>query len=169
MENHDNSNPIVSNCTFTNNCAVLTGGTGGGIQNYSCSPTLTNCSFANNWASSGGGGMDNDVSLYYSQGASNPVVTNCIFWGNAGQEVFDHPSSGALITYSDVRGGYPGTGNILLDPLFANPFLGNLHLQGNSPCINAGSNSAPYLPLLDMDGRPRILGGIVDMGAYEKR
>jgi hypothetical protein len=43
---------------------------------------------------------------------------------------------------------------------------GNLRLQPNSPCINAGDNS--YVTnATDLDGNPRISGGIVDIGAYE--
>ena len=45
---------------------------------------------------------------------------------------------------------------------------GDLHLQKNSPCINAGSPSY-FWPsdITDMDGQPRVIGARVDMGADE--
>jgi hypothetical protein len=59
-----------------------------------------------------------------------------------------------------------GTGHITTEPLFVNLTAGDLHLQSTSPCINAGLNAYAPGPV-DLDGNPRIVGGIVDMGAYE--
>ncbi len=43
---------------------------------------------------------------------------------------------------------------------------GDLRLQSNSPCINAGNN-AYVSNTIDLDGNPRIVSGTVDIGAYE--
>jgi hypothetical protein len=44
--------------------------------------------------------------------------------------------------------------------------IGNFRLQTNSPCIDYGSNNlVKFAP--DRDGRPRIVNGKVDLGAYE--
>jgi parallel beta-helix repeat protein len=65
-----NSNPTLTNCTFTNNTADY----GGGMHNYQSSPTLTDCTITNNTAIYGGG-MSNWES-------SSPTLTNCTFTGN---------------------------------------------------------------------------------------
>ena len=55
-----------------------------------------------------------------------------------------------------------------LDPLFIDTAAGNYRLQPCSPARDAGSNA--YLSptdSLDLDSSMRIIGGVVDMGAYE--
>jgi predicted outer membrane repeat protein len=81
------------------------------------------------------------------------------------------------VTYCDVQDGWPGMGNIDADPLFVDAdgldnVIGtiddNLRLLGGSPCLDAGNNLAiPPSLTTDLDGNPRIINGIVDMGAYE--
>jgi hypothetical protein len=59
-----------------------------------------------------------------------------------------------------------GLGNITNAPLFVDQAGGNLRLQSTSPCINRGLNSYAT-GSIDLDGNPRIVGGTVDVGAYE--
>jgi pectin methylesterase-like acyl-CoA thioesterase len=158
----DGASPVVTNCTVRANVASW----GGGVycHNGSC-PTLTNCTIEGNAASDNAGGM-------YCANAS-PVLTNCILWGDTPQEVYPSGSgSDRVLTYSDVQGGFPGEGNIDVDPDFA--FAGDSHLMPGSPCIDAGTNSpSGGLPPQDADGNPRSLDGNgdgearADMGAYE--
>jgi len=62
-------------------------------------------------------------------------------------------------------------GNIKADPNFVNPLANDYHIQTPSPAKDAGTNSAPYLPLEDIDNEPRIMSDIdppaVDIGADE--
>jgi predicted outer membrane repeat protein len=99
---------------------------------------------------------------------SNVTITNCILWDQNGEIWIDDDSTVA-VTYSDIQGGwYTGEGNVDTDPLFMNQAGGNYHLRPNSPCINAGNNSAvPSGVTTDLDSKPRIINGTVDMGAYE--
>ncbi len=84
------------------------------------------------------------------------------------------------MSYSDVQGGWTGTGNIDADPLFVDPAGGDLRLGPGSPCIDAADNTAvPKGVTTDLDGNPRFVDDpdtidsgngdppIVDMGAYE--
>jgi parallel beta-helix repeat protein len=103
-------------------------------------------------------------------GGSAPTLTNCILWGDAPQEIFS--SGNPVLSYCDVQGGWPGTGNINTDPCFA--FTDDLHLTPRSPCIDAGTNiPLGGLPGPDADGNARVLDGngdgqaVADMGAYE--
>jgi hypothetical protein len=110
---------------------------------------LNNCTLAGN--------TDHDRILSHGGGASASTLNNCIlFWNtNRYNGCEDCGSPGSL----DANNWYG-------DPLFVDQASGNLRLQSNSPCINAGLNAlTPAGP--DLDGNPRIVGGSVDMGAYE--
>ncbi|MDI6735353.1 MAG: choice-of-anchor Q domain-containing protein [bacterium] len=153
----ENSSPQITNCTISGNSA---GYHGGGIYYSSSSLTITNCTISGNWAGYHGGG------IYYSDLPSLPSVINSILWGDSPQEIYLYYSGSSInITYSNIQGGWAGEGNINANPLFVG---GNdYHLTEVSPCINAGSNTAPGIPSTDKDGNSRIVNGTVDMGAYE--
>jgi hypothetical protein len=61
---------------------------------------------------------------------------------------------------------FGGANNFTNPPLFANLYAGDFHLNAASSCINAGNNSF-ITNSTDLDGNPRIVGGTVDLGAYE--
>jgi hypothetical protein len=90
------------------------------------------------------------------------TMTNSIMWNNAYNIQLDPGCMDcADVTYSDIAGGWTGTGNIDQDPLFLNSE--DYHLQITSPCINKGTLTGA--PLMDLDGNRRDADP--DMGAYE--
>ena len=153
------SSPTITNCIISGNTAEA----GGGIYSSNSSPTLINCTVSNNMASAVGGGI---------LCSASPFITNCIFWDNSPDELYAD-SGTPVVTYSDIKGGYTGDGNIDTDPLFADPANGNYHLTMGSACIDAGNNNHSELPDTDFEGDARIIDGdsdgipIVDMGADE--
>ena len=60
-----------------------------------------------------------------------------------------------------------GRTNINSNPSFADAAAGDYHLYWNSPCINAGKPTGNYTGQTDIDGDPRVVYGLVDMGADE--
>jgi len=169
---NSSGSPTIVNCTFTGNSA----GDGGGIYNSSGSPTIVNCTFTGNSASKGGG-------IYNSrQCASN--LTNCIVWNNASEQILwndasDQISGRAIISYSNIQGGWDGEGegNIDIDPLFADVDNGDYHLKSEagrwdpssqswvqdpntSPCIDTGDPNTPVGDELLPNG------GRINMGTY---
>ncbi len=67
----------------------------------------------------------------------------------------------------NFRGISPGPGDISLNPCFVDSLTEYYHLQSGSPCIDAGDNAYASTGDKDLDGRPRIIDTIVDMGCYE--
>ena len=129
-----------------------------GIANYGASVVVTNCTFRDN---------QSPGVIYNSSPNSNSIITNCILWDIQSPEVINENCS-PVLTYCDVRDGtsqpWFGLGCIEKYPLFMDDAG---RIPPYSPCAGAGNNDAPGLSEFDLDGNPRIIGGQVDMGAYE--
>jgi hypothetical protein len=200
---------------FTGN-QVYGGGSGGAVYLQSGAPTLVNCIVNGNLANGYGGGifiaggsavlaqmtLSGNEALWekgagiYNAGTGTPVVRNSIVWGNAGGAQIEATTGSPLpdVQTTLVAGGYPGTGNVDIDPGFVrNPDsgdgswasrndndYGDLRLRFSSGAIDAGDNSAvPAGITADFDGNPRFVDivsvadtgigtpPLVDLGAYE--
>ncbi len=197
------SHPVLLNCEFTSNSAE---DNGGGIDDNIGSSTLTNCTFTGNSASYGGAIrcfdsstliVNNTILSNVATGSrggglgggiyceiSSPTVVNTILWDNSPDELHE-PGEGRFtpfqvsitVIYSDIKGGFPGEGNLDVDPMFADLENGDYHLKSqagrwdpasenwviddiSSPCIDAGNPGDPV-------GLERFPNGArINMGAY---
>ena len=137
---------IIKNSLFLDNTAVWNGG---GLDIGSCdSSAISNSTFVNNSADDGGG-----INTY----SSYTFVNSCIFWENAPDEIYWWGIS-PEITYSDIKGGWEGEGNIDVYPRFVDPYNYDFRLKETSPCIDTGDPASPT---------PLGGGCRIDMGAYE--
>jgi parallel beta-helix repeat protein/predicted outer membrane repeat protein len=179
------SSPILTNCTFSGNSAGVYGGAVAVRCEEISSPTIKNCLIIGNRAEDDGGGIFSSDDSYtiienctISDNSANDkgggiychsgimIVSNSILWGSSPDQIA--PYYKPVINHSDVEGGWPGEGNIDIDPLFVDATGGNYHLLPGSPCIDAGDPNYVAEPNeTDLDSNPRIMNGIVDMGAYE--
>jgi beta propeller repeat protein len=157
--------------------SIVSGNRGAGIQGGKL--VLNNCTVAENLA-------EGITSI-------SPTITNSIICFNdsagAGVQIGDER---ATVTYSNIQGNWPGTGNLDVDPAFAalgqwtedGWVAGDYHLQSQgyrwddqagqwtsdettSPCIDAGD---PASALLDepvtMAGDVPVTNERINMGAY---
>jgi hypothetical protein len=110
---------------------------------------------------------------------SSPLIYNTILWTPRAEPVVENTGTSSPSFRNSLVVGSGGSSswdsgfgtdlgnNIDDDPMFKGVTVGDLHLWSSSPAIEAGDNSAPNLPVTDLDGNPRIYGTNVDMGAYE--
>lgn len=105
---------------------------------------------------------------YFLHQGSAFTLTHCIFFGDKNDELANNyadttidykflhavgvkdksikylkhlpiPPIKISVTASDIQGGFPGTGNIDVDPLFADAAAGDFHLKPGSPCLGMGA------------------------------
>jgi hypothetical protein len=178
----------VTGCVFRSNSVGNT--TGGGGIDVTDNTTVVNSVVAQNspnganFSSTGNTFINSTVANNGNYGivffATNNAITNSVVWNNPTGALFLGPSASVSISYSDIQGGFAGTGNISGNPLFAGA-PGDLRLGSGSPAIDSGNNAAvpggvttdvAGLPrFFDDPGAPNVGAGtppIVDMGANER-
>ncbi len=176
---------------------AITGGSaayGGGICNYSKAVlTMTNCLMFGNSAERYGGGIENrgTVSLYnctiagnsaqlgggtfsYSNSNSNyyntVVLLNSASGGDRYSDVYNKGAASAFNTLSAFTAWTVSEECPVYDaalPLFTDPESGDFTLTRDSQAVNRGNNSYISGYETDLAGNLRIVGGVVDLGAYE--
>jgi parallel beta-helix repeat protein/predicted outer membrane repeat protein len=111
---------------------------------------------------------------------SSPVIENNMVTSNgSGWGVLVHNNARPVIRYNNFRDNGSGAfgpdvpdagdvgGNIAVPPRFVDADANDYHLDYDSMCINAGDPNLSASVLQDFDGRARVLGQFVDIGAYE--
>ncbi len=158
-------NCVLTNCVLQGNSSTLGGGDDNGL--------LYNCLLTGNSAASGGG--QSGGRLYNCTVTGNTAVQtgggtvalthiNCILYYNTAPE-YENYVAGTFIKCCTTPSPGSGGANITNPPIFIDPAGSNFRLLSNSPCINAAGGFA--FTTTDLDGRPRIADGALDLGAYE--
>jgi len=175
MSNASSSSPTLLNCTFSGNAASRKGGS---VCSYrDSSPTLTNCIIWGNEAREGP-----EIAVVEVWDGSAPSMVTVSYSDAQGGEQDIYVGPGCALIW--------GQGNIDTDPCFVDPgywgdrddpnivvepndpnavwVYGDYHLLPGSPCIDSGDPNYTAEPHeTDLDGRPRVINGRIDMGAYE--
>lgn len=142
------------------NCSIA--GTGQGaifISSGSGTPTsnITNCTLANNTVAAG----SPDFLITITAAGSACNIKNCIVY-STGTPISKSGSGTLTTTYSDVRGGSAGTGNVNVDPLFADNANRDYRLQRGSTLKWYGSYDSTV-----RDRRGNLYHNKPSVGAWE--
>ncbi|MFN0136777.1 MAG: choice-of-anchor Q domain-containing protein [Phycisphaerae bacterium] len=164
----ESSRPLIANNVICGNSSQSFGGgvAASGLPTSGTLARLINNTILGNQAESGSASiysgqlrMVNNLIAYNSSGlyrfgggGSVTYIRNNCFFSNVG----DIPSSSVVGV----------NGNFSADPRIADRNYGRVHLQSDSPCIDAGS-TADVTELRDFEGQVRIQGIAVDIGADE--
>ena len=173
----DNCNPEIVNNLIIDNNVLCIYGSGSAIYCHSSSGYIVNNTITNNRSiyEEGITLVSTDIKIY------NNIIWNNLPYSNPGlsAEIRLKNGSNVIISNNNIKNDINGIivdkgsnielfeNNISGNPDFIN--MNNYSLQNNSPCIDAGYMEIPgfQLPELDILGNSRVVGSIVDMGAYE--
>ena len=172
---------VISNCVFAGNVG---GFYSSGIYSESQDTIIRNCTFSGKSSRIGGS------ALSLREGGE---VSNCIFWDNS-QPAIDTREEEPFLSYCNIQGGWPGEGNIDVDPCFTMPGYwdqngtpddttddfwvdGDYHLKSEAGRWNPVSESwvtdditSPCIdagdPLTPVMYEPHPRGCFINMGAY---
>lgn len=187
---NSSSSPTITNCIIENNSSygvycvsgspLITNnkiGFNNGDGIYSSS--LTPPTIRNNWIYQNNKGIefssansaavvsnntivDNTSQGIYVSSGVDPSISNCIFWGNDGNDL-----ENCSAVYSCIEDGDEGTGNISYDPNFVDTDNYDYHLSRGSFCVDSGDSNGVYDGQTDIDDSERVRYGVVDIGADE--
>jgi len=158
------ASPVISNCIIEDN--------GNGVYcDSASSPTIKNSLIHGNNSGTGitiaGSATVINCTLTGNNkgfdciGSAAPSISSCIVWGNTSNSSWGSSN----VTYSCLQNG-PTTsgGNIGNNPLLDAGY----RLSSGSPCINRGKpDYISEAGETSLGGNKRIMGGRIDMGAYE--
>ncbi|HAK93634.1 MAG TPA: hypothetical protein DCM87_01155 [Planctomycetes bacterium] len=104
------------------------------------SPALGRCTISGNGALTGSG------AIHCTDAA--PVLNGCIVWENVGASIVADADSRPAVTGSCIEGGFPGEGNVDVDPRFCG-YDGRLDIYANAanPQPGDGTEGNPYREL----------------------
>jgi len=156
---------IANSLIAQNDADVWGGGVYCAFESGAGEGRLDNCTISANQAGSQGGGVCCEMEPFPGSGLAWRLG-NCIVYQNTAPVDPEHWISGIgqPFEYSCTVPSPGGTHNITNNPLFAGN--ADFHLLEGSPCIDRGTN-AFVVGAWDVEGNARIIGGRVDMGAYE--
>ena len=152
-----NQKAKIKNSLIINNSA---NGNGGGIYMSTPVASAINITFANNTVA-----KNSAVSMGGGIYSTKPIESfNSIIYDNTASA--DPQINNNVVTYyCCVEDGNLSNSSITNNPDFYSDV--NFHFIDGSPCIDAGTNLPGIFSEKDLDGNPRVLEGIVDIGCYE--
>lgn len=141
---------VIERCVFTDNDGGQSGAADIGVSINDVDLKISHCTFGPRVQWPGGS------SLAVSSSSPGVVeVVNSIFWAEGDPPIFA-PGPQMDVHHCNVIGGFPGSGNIDVDPLFFDDAARDFRLTLGSPCIDIGDPSEG----LDPDG------SLPDLGAF---